>query len=527
MRLYEFIQVARRVEAQGIDDPADFMKSIHSLVKNNGGNWKSDRQAKYLLIQAKRFWSDSKSSQNQKVAEQWAKKFGFDFKGTLSDNCIVLALITGWGPAKRDVTKIRALGWLVVLDNGGVAALGKVKVQHPTKAKKPLRDWDFIPNTIQTTFEKKTEPTIVVDFFEENRKRSEEDLARRKKNEPLVQKIKAIPGYEKSSFLKDMVGILERGYELTPRQMATVNKYLPDTERQDIGLGDWTEWKDDLKTFGDLVEERIVPALVEFYTTINEQQQKEWDEASEDKRRWLTKPDTTDRKKQIESWWADWQSGGGPPQTYFWLDTDLIETIEDVAKARVREIHLQGWVWDLRTRVQRAIKAKGKKLAKNTISAITSLKLINKKLQGTSPQAIRQFWMRKLEQEKAASVGRDQDWKPVSHLIRWPRGETIADLIRGWDPSTDGIYFTQPDPNEVLNPKKEGTSGVPENWEEDPRWEGNPNKYKREMNRCPPGYATNEDGFCLPETNLQRKRRERINRTKPTRLKNRGTENRG
>lgn len=146
------------------------------------------------------------------------------------------------------------------------------------------------------------------------------------------------------------------------------------------------------------------------------------------------------------------------------------------------------------------------------------------------------------------------DWKPVSHLIRWPRGATIADMIRGWDPSSDGIYFTKPDPNEVLNPDAEpdcppgqrwcpiqkkcvtppgrglgrsGTSGVPENWEDDPRWEGNPNKYKREMNRCPPGYTSNDDGFCIPESNLQRKQRERINRTKPTRLKNRGTEHRG
>jgi hypothetical protein len=42
------------------------------------------------------------------------------------------------------------------------------------------------------------------------------------------------------------------------------------------------------------------------------------------------------------------------------------------------------------------------------------------------------------------------------------------------------------------------------------------------MNRCPPGFASNDDGFCLPETNLQRKQRERINRTKPTRLKNQG-----
>jgi hypothetical protein len=124
----------------------------------------------------------------------------------------------------------------------------------------------------------------------------------------------------------------------------------------------------------------------------------------------------------------------------------------------------------------------------------------------------------------------DPDWKPVSHLIRWPRGGTIADMIRDnstdkeeeWDPSSEGIYFTKPDPNEVLNPDRKGTSGVPENWEDDPRWEGNPNKYKREMNRCPPGYTSNDDGFCIPESNLQRKRRERINRTKPARLKNRG-----
>jgi hypothetical protein len=101
--------------------------------------------------------------------------------------------------------------------------------------------------------------------------------------------------------------------------------------------------------------------------------------------------------------------------------------------------------------------------------------------------------------------------------------DSIANLIRNpapsedeWDPASDGIYQTQPDPEVV------GTSGVPENWEADPRWKGNPNAYKREMNRCPPGFYSNSDGFCIPETTLRKRRRERINRTKPTRLKNQG-----
>jgi len=122
----------------------------------------------------------------------------------------------------------------------------------------------------------------------------------------------------------------------------------------------------------------------------------------------------------------------------------------------------------------------------------------------------------------------DSRERPLSRLIKWPRGGTVSDIIRdslvdkneGWNPASDGIYDTKPNPEEVTNPDKEATSGVPENWKDDPRWKGCPNRYKREMNRCPPGYTSNEDGFCLPETNLQRKRRERINRTKPTRLKN-------
>jgi len=108
-----------------------------------------------------------------------------------------------------------------------------------------------------------------------------------------------------------------------------------------------------------------------------------------------------------------------------------------------------------------------------------------------------------------------------------PKTETIADLIRNneWDPASDGIYYTQPDPNQVLNPdlpERDATSGVPENWEDNPRWDGNPNTYKREMNRCPPGYYSNDRGFCLELSELQLKRRERVKRTKPSRLKNKG-----
>lgn len=155
----------------------------------------------------------------------------------------------------------------------------------------------------------------------------------------------------------------------------------------------------------------------------------------------------------------------------------------------------------------------------------------------------------------------EPDWHPVPRMIRWPRPGSIADIImrgaqappaggpgaggppapppggnpyeslpkqfggehlpqRGWEQGKCPPDYRWDKPTGRCVPsQRKGTSGVPQNWEEDPQFSGNPNKYKRIMNRCPPGYISNERGNCIPDTDLRRKQRERVNRTKPSRLK--------
>ncbi len=141
----------------------------------------------------------------------------------------------------------------------------------------------------------------------------------------------------------------------------------------------------------------------------------------------------------------------------------------------------------------------------------------------------------------------EPDTKPISRLLRWPRGQSIADIIRdsqapppgsnpqqnipkqfggehfpqrGWEPGKcPGGYRWDKTTRRCVPSSRKGTSGVPRDWESDPQFAGNPNIYKRIMNRCPPGFISNEKGNCIPDTNLRRKQRERKNRTTPSRLK--------
>lgn len=203
--------------SEGVTNADDLARTFFSLAKNNRGLWKSEKQARFLLKSVKMPMHRSAR------ADQWASS-----KGIEGNTVVVTRSLAQYG--RKNTSKIRFVSNIFVVDEGGVAYIGKVKVNHARKDNDGRSlDWDSVTDHFVRT----ATPTIKVDVDAEIRKAIE-------RNQPQIDMIKTIPDWSEKDILVDFVrGLEEGGRPLTLKQMSVVQKYLP----TNLFIGDKEKWK--------------------------------------------------------------------------------------------------------------------------------------------------------------------------------------------------------------------------------------------------------------------------------------------
>lgn len=219
----------------------DVIKSLNTLAKFNHGHWKSEKQARFLLNRL------DGSMFKDRAAEAFAHRKGLDGQAFSH-----MSVLKGFG--HRDPSKIRYSGMVFVVDKGGVVYRGKVKVNHPKGGEGLSLDWA----DVKPTFERKRQPEITVDIHAERRAKIE-------KNQPDIDLIKSIPGWETKDILTDFLRQLEGGRPLSLKQRFVVQKMVPDKAL----FGDKTEWKKAFEEFKRLLVPKIYKPLLKEYEDDN------------------------------------------------------------------------------------------------------------------------------------------------------------------------------------------------------------------------------------------------------------------
>lgn len=215
------------------------LRSLDTLAKRNQGHWKSAKQGLFLLRQID---SNVGGHYQDRRADAWAHRRGFRGR--------TFSVMKDLGYGKRDPSKIRYSGVVYVVDGGGIVYRGKVKVVHP-RGRVGQAELDF--GNVQDTFVRRRPPEIIVDPDAEQR-------ARMERNRPDIELIKSIPGWETKDILVDFVRQLERGYGLSLKQRAVVQKMLPD---QELFLGSKFLWAVRRAKFKEIIIPKVIAAMRE------------------------------------------------------------------------------------------------------------------------------------------------------------------------------------------------------------------------------------------------------------------------
>jgi hypothetical protein len=211
----------------------EVLKSLSYLAKRNHGHWKSEKQARFLLNKM------DDPLFKDRAAEAWAHRKGLE--GHAFGEMIDL----GYG--RTDPSKIRYAGVVYVVDGGGIVYKGKVKVVHPKKGQgSAYLDW----GNVKDEFVRRRPPELFVDLKAELR-------AKVARNQPDIDLIKSIPGWETKDILMDFMRQLERGYALSLKQRAVLQKMMPE---RNLFLGDKENWKKLLVRFKKGVATKLIPA---------------------------------------------------------------------------------------------------------------------------------------------------------------------------------------------------------------------------------------------------------------------------
>lgn len=218
-------------------DAADAMKSLEGLIKWNRGHWKSPAQARFL--------QGALEQTRDSEALAWARSRGHG-------GVVVLLMSKLQGYGHRDPSKVRYVSRVYVLDDGGVVVSARVPVVHPKGG-----GWDvaFDWRGVQVEFERSEEPAIRVDVGAER-------AAKVVANQPAIQQIKVIPGWETQDILVSFIAQLEDGHALSPKQLAIVYKLLPSKERAAV-VGDRDDVRKAAKRVWAWVADEWLPVYLE------------------------------------------------------------------------------------------------------------------------------------------------------------------------------------------------------------------------------------------------------------------------
>ena len=350
--------VSEQLEIALAEDDID--RSLSGLAKFNAGLWKSEKQGSFLLDKI------GVQSDPSTGAMAWARSQGFS--GPDVRAFYTMNRIEGYG--KSDITKTRYWSQVFVVDSGGVVAIGKAKVKHPT-ATEPKLDIDW--GSVEITFKRTVSPAIRVD-------KAAELAAKIKAAEPDIALVKTIPGWERIDILADFIAQLEAGGSLSPNQKRVVQKYLPEKQ---VFLGDQEHWKKLWVVFGDIVS-RLLGGMKEAWVAHDTQMAADEAEAKTKGSYWGHRhADPEGAAADFEDALAQWKSGvstyGGALDG--WISTQVMISLHDMARySKPGILHLG--LAEIRVEATKAMKAK--KPTKAGLATMGMIASIVDKLEGKS-----------------------------------------------------------------------------------------------------------------------------------------------
>lgn len=228
--------VINEAQWQDLDaSESDIARSLHSLVKNNKGLFKSEAQGKFMhgKIRTTPLLKDS-------MAASQAKRFVPTFDPKTHTAVEITQRLGQFG--RTNQSKIRYSAFAFILDGFGVVARIKLKVKvKPDQPKFGQVDY----SSADVNFKRSETPPENSPFFDitgDATKKKKEKDAKVKKNQPKIDQIKKVKSWEQNSFLRDMVKKLEDGQTLTPNMTGAVDRIL--MKAGIAGMGhDWELWQ--------------------------------------------------------------------------------------------------------------------------------------------------------------------------------------------------------------------------------------------------------------------------------------------
>lgn len=345
--------------------PWELSESLRKLAKFNDGFWKSERQAAYLL---RVLVTESKST--SPAAKRWAKGIpGYTPDAFVFDSIESLSHL-GYG--KRDPSKIRMMAWLFVVDDQGVLAQAKAKVRHPKGGATSEDDYRVLPETIETTFVRPRGAVgdVSVDMRGKLQQEEDERQERIRANQPLIDKIKAVPYWDDKEILRSFVEQLEAGHELSERQKVTLDNIIPESVEFDA-----ESWRR-IKGENDRILDRVViPVLIEGEHALAREI-----------------PDYEPADKEIRRWWSEYMRGGTPDQQANWATLTFTEFLDAIDK----QVPRRSWTYtaDVADQMYKAIRRmeRGKPPTKKSTESYVYHKRLNRKLKGMNRSKAVAVW---------------------------------------------------------------------------------------------------------------------------------------
>jgi len=368
MRLSEYL-----TEALASDDMS---KSLNSLIKYNNGEWKSDRQAKYLLVQMR-------DRHQTPDALKWARRQKFFSKGMV----VVPVVTTIQGYGRQDPTKIRYSAQVFVLDGSGVVARYKFKYKHYSAKNKASQGIDW--SSGKTTYERKEAPgKQYVDLEQEDAKKARKEAADKKVADKQIALIRRIPDWTEKKILVDFMGRLEDGWPLTPNQLAVVQGMSPD----DIFVGDKKQWIKTYDEFKTLVTNKVLTPWRELENHRVQADREAWAKATDDDKRYMqvTEP-SSGGLDGVDDLIAGMKSQGYSTGSNTWIDDWVLHILGELAEPRqpFKILNDAYNFQELRNQYDKAIKAK--RPTKKAIRVITFIAKVVDKLKNKSADSMKRM----------------------------------------------------------------------------------------------------------------------------------------
>ena len=365
-----------------------YSKTFLSMAKYNDGHWKSEKQARFLLDELDR-------AVNARAAA-WAEMHG------LPGGVIQVAYTEHMkGTGVYDVSRARYWGRVLVIDNGGVVAIGKPKIDHKTGSV----NWKHPPELL---WKRTKNPPLEVDLKKERAEKT-------KALKPLRDKIEQIEGFGDNDFLQSLWSRLADGRELTLKQQAALQKYLPEAVSDFKGEAKeaYDVYKKALSTLVGKVGENLIAYAKQrtvepddFGDVLSPEQFK----AERDQ----LLADITEAKRLVAS---DFK---GEPGGH-WLTRQAVHMIQDHTRARAPYLGAEDA--DMAVQVGKALKAK--KLTKRAAAFVTTLRRMAGKLEKMSDEDLQKLVDKKLplgKVEKAHKLQGQIDFQGLDVAIENRKG---------------------------------------------------------------------------------------------------------